>query len=280
MEQAGVNTNNDLIATGEKSRKKRQLQKNLDNLDQELARNGDGQSIVELEKEADESEIDAIEGELEKISLELKELQAKRDSLRDQRQTFQYEINAKDGSATAANASEEAEEHLATMVSSAEQYLRLQIATLILKQRIEDYRKKNQAPVLARAGKLFSRLTSGSYANLRDELDDGGKPILFGVRPNDEEVAVEGMSDGTRDQLYLALRIAALEQHLSKGEPMPFIVDDILIGFDDNRTRVCLEVLAELAVRTQVLLFTHHRRVLELANDMDAKAGIFPHELV
>ena len=88
------------------------------------------------------------------------------------------------------------------------------------------------------------------------------------------------MSVGSRDQLYLALRLATLEQHLSKGEPMPFVVDDILIGFDDNRTRVCLEVLVELAASTQVLLFTHHRRVLELADAIEAKAGIYTHELV
>lgn len=88
-----------------------------------------------------------------------------------------------------------------------------------------------------------------------------------------------GMSDGSRDQLYLALRIATLEQHLKKGEPMPFVVDDILIGFDDNRTRVCLEVLAELSTRIQVLLFTHHRRVLELANSCNANSKIFQHEL-
>ena len=60
---------------------------------------------------------------------------------------------------------------------------------------------------------------------------------------------------------------------------MPFVVDDILIGFDDNRTRICLEVLAELAVSTQALLVTHHRRVVELAGELEAKAGIFSHEL-
>ena len=278
--QAGVDTDGDLIAAGERSRNKRELQQKLDTLEQELNRNGDGLSIKELEKEADESEIDAIEGELEKISLELKELHTNRDSLRDQRQTLQNEIKTKDGNAAAANASEEAEEYLATMVSGAEQYLRLQIAALILEQRIEDYRKKNQAPVLAKAGEFFSKLTLGSYANLRDELDDNGKPILLGVRPNDEEVSVDGMSVGSRDQLYLALRLATLEQYLSKGEPMPFVVDDILIGFDDNRTRVCLEVLSELAASTQVLLFTHHRRVLELADAIEAKAGIYIHELV
>jgi uncharacterized protein YhaN len=206
-------------------------------------------------------------------------MQEDRDELRDRRRTLQDEINGKDGSAAAADASESAAEHLATMVSGAEQYLRLQISALMLKQQIEDYRKKNQAPVLVRAGEFFSRLTLGSYASLRDELDERGKPVLLAVRPDDVEVAVDGMSDGTRDQLYLSLRLATLEQHLSVGESMPFVVDDILISFDDKRTKACLSVLAELALSTQVLLFTHHRRVLELAAGLDLKEEIRTHEL-
>jgi len=278
--QAKVQIDEELVAAGEKSQNKRDLQKSLDMLEQELSRNGDGLSIEDLEKEAEESEIDAIESELKIISDAQKELLSERDTLRDHRQTLQNEINAMDGSALAANASEEAEEHLASIALNAEQYLRLQAAALILEQRIENYRKANQAPVLARAGELFSKLTLGSYAGLRDELDNKGNPILLGVRLDDKEVTVEGMSDGSRDQLYLSLRLATLEQHLSKGEPMPFVVDDILIGFDDKRTCVCLEVLAELASSTQVLLFTHHRRVIELAKQISAKAGIFIHEIV
>ena len=278
-DQAKVEKDEELIPAGEKSRNKRELQKNLEMLEQELNRNGDGLSIAELENESEECDIDTLEGELDKISIELKALQANRDISRDHRQTLQNDIKAKDGNALAANASEDAEEYLAAMASNAEQYLRLRIAALILEQRIEGYRKANQAPVLARAGKLFSKLTLGSYAGLRDELNDAGRPILLGVRPDDQEVAIEGMSDGSRDQLYLALRLSTLEQHLKKGEPMPFVVDDILIGFDDKRTRICLEVLAELAASTQVLLFTHHRRVLELAEGIKANAGIFSHEL-
>ena len=279
-DQAGVETDEDLESAGENSRKRREMQKKLDMLEQELMRNGDGLGMQELEKEAGESDVDSIDGELEMVSSELEVLRTNRDTCRDQRQTLENEIKAKDGSSAAAIASEEAEQQLATMISGAEQYLRLQIAALILEQRIEDYRKKNQTPVLGRAGELFAKLTLGSYANLRDELDKDGKPILLGVRPNDIEVSVDGMSDGTRDQLFLSLRIATLEQHLLKGEPMPFIVDDILIGFDDNRTRVCLEILAELSVSTQVLLFTHHRRVLELADKLPTEAGLFTHELV
>ena len=277
--QAGVETDEALVPAGDKSRKKRDLQKELEMIEQELTRTGDGLSIAAMEKEAEESDIDGIAGALDTIKKELKALHSERDDLRDSRKKLQIEIDAKDGSALAANASEEAEEHLAGIVSHAEQYLRLQIAALILEQRIESYRKTNQAPILARAGELFSKLTVGSYAGLRDELDDAGKPILLGLRPDDTEVTVNGMSDGSRDQLYLSLRLATLEQHLRKGEPMPFVVDDILIGFDDTRTRVCLEVLAGLASRAQVLLFTHHRRVVELAEQINAKAGIFIHEI-
>ena len=257
----------------------RDLQQRLETVERELIRNGDGLNIKELEREAGELDADAIGPELSRVTTALEHLQANRDKLRDQRQTVQNEIQAKDGSHMAAEASEEAEQHLAAMGSGIEQYLRLQIAGLILEQRIEAYRQKNQAPVLAQAGKLFAKLTLGSFAHLRDELNESGMPILLGVRPNDLEVAVDQMSDGTRDQLYLALRLATLEQHLQKGEPMPFVVDDILIGFDDDRTKVCLEILAELAAGTQVLVFTHHRRVVELAEELEAPAGIFTHEL-
>ena len=102
-------------------------------------------------------------------------------------------------------------------------------------------------------------------------------PADYDAVQHGARVPPAGLSEGTCDQLYLALRMATLEQHLKKGEPMPFVVDDILIGFDDHRTRVCLEVLAQLSRHIQVLLFTHHRRVLELADTCNDTAKIFRH---
>ncbi|WP_438015787.1 AAA family ATPase [Sorangium sp. So ce315] len=81
------------------------------------------------------------------------------------------------------------------------------------------------------------------------------------------EVDVTGLSDGTRDQLYLALRLASLEHHARTGEPMPLILDDLLIHFDDDRARAALAVLGELTATTQVLFFTHHARLCELARE-------------
>jgi len=58
---------------------------------------------------------------------------------------------------------------------------------------------------------------------------------------------------------------------------MPFIVDDILIRFDDDRARATLEVLADLSKKTQVLFFTHHARLAELAKEM--KNGMCLHTM-
>ena len=79
---------------------------------------------------------------------------------------------------------------------------------------------------------------------------------------------MEAMSDGTRDQLYLAMRLAALKMRLGTHEPMPLIVDDLLITFDDERTEAALDVLADLSRLTQVILFTHHGRVTEASKKL------------
>jgi len=90
---------------------------------------------------------------------------------------------------------------------------------------------------------------------------------------------VEQMSSGTRDQLYLPLRLATLERHLAATKPMSFTVDDILVQFDDARTTAALEILAELGRLTQVILFTHHRQVAGQANALGEAHGVAVHEL-
>jgi uncharacterized protein YhaN len=73
------------------------------------------------------------------------------------------------------------------------------------------------------------------------------------------------MSSGTRDQLYLALRLASLERYMESAESMPFIVDDILVDFDDVRSEAALRKMSDLSKKGQVILFTHHARVVEQA---------------
>ena len=69
----------------------------------------------------------------------------------------------------------------------------------------------------------------------------------------------------TRDQLYLALRLAYLEEYADRTEPIPFIGDDLVTSFDDEPTTQGLKALAATGKHIQPILFTHHKRVVELA---------------
>jgi uncharacterized protein YhaN len=190
-------------------------------------------------------------------------------------------LKTMDGSAKAAAAAEQVQFLLAKIGSDAECYARLRLASVILRHAIVRYREKNQGPVLKRASELFADLTVGSFEGLRVEVNDQGQPVLVGVRPGKKEIVPvqAGMSEGTRDQLYLALRLASLEVYLDKHEPMPFIIDDVLINFDDDRSAAALKALAQLSERTQVLFFTHHQHLVDLATTTLDDDVLFTHEL-
>jgi uncharacterized protein YhaN len=95
--------------------------------------------------------------------------------------------------------------------------------------------------------------------------------VLVAIREDKEQVEISGLSDGTRDQLYLALRLAAIEHHVGAVAPCPVILDDVLINSDDTRASAALSVLCDLAKQTQVIFFTHHRRLTELGDKAGAQ---------
>ena len=73
------------------------------------------------------------------------------------------------------------------------------------------------------------------------------------------------MSTGTADQLYLALRIASVTDYLDRAPPLPFVADDLFINFDDERAAAGFRVLGQLGTATQVLFFTHHEHLVDIA---------------
>ncbi|MEX2558534.1 MAG: hypothetical protein WD403_01405, partial [Pirellulales bacterium] len=122
------------------------------------------------------------------------------------------------------------------------------------------------------------------FADLRADFNDRGDPVLMAVRapgsaPGPATISVEAMSEGTADQLYLALRLAGIEAYLGRNEPIPFIVDDILIKFDNDRSVATLQALARLSRRAQVIFFTHHQHLVELAQSNLPPDVVFVHRL-
>jgi len=176
-------------------------------------------------------------------------------------------------SGPAADAAFAAEQARAEMTALAEAYILKRAQALTLRWAIERYRERNQDPLLVRASELFSTLTLGGYSALRVDVGDGA-PRLLGITDDGRAaVEVDAMSEGTTDQLFLALRLAAVEQSVEAGVCLPFLADDLFVNFDDDRAEAGLRVLAELAQKTQVLFFTHHSHLAGIARRVVGEEG-------
>jgi len=160
----------------------------------------------------------------------------------------------------------------AELEEAVEEYLEVRAAQRLLQRELDRYRRETQGPLLRRAQEMFRTLTLGAYTQLHPS-EERGKTVMVARREDGETVGVDGMSTGTCDQLYLALRIATVEHMLTAHEPLPFLADDLFVNFDDARTQAALAVLAELGRRTQVIVFTHHESVVQSAERL-ASSGV------
>ncbi len=277
---AGCEKPEALAAVIDKFTEYQRLQEKIVDTEATLAKIGAGLSLEDLAAQASAMNADELPGRIAALQRDIEErINPEINRISQVIGEENARLAAMDGSARAAEIAEKMEQELARIRRLAERYMQVKIASKILQQEIERYREEHQDPVLTLASAYFKNLTLGSFVRLHTDVDDKGEAVLVGVRPDNGRLTVEKMSSGTRDQLYLALRLATLEWRLETGEPMPFIVDDILINFDDDRSMATLKVLDDLSKKNQVILFTHHRQIVEAANRIEGGGTIQTHTL-
>lgn len=278
--EAGVKDSDALSEAERRSSRRRQLEERLRQEEDRLLQLGGGATVAEFINEATAVDPDGIGGDIERLKEGIERLTAEKSELDQRIGSERSELGRMDGGDRAARIAEEIQGILGALEQDVEHYARLRIASRVLTMAMERFREKSQGPILKKASDLFRRVTDGSFEGLRADRDADGNPVLVGVRKAGKEiVAVEGMSDGTADQLYLSLRLAGLEHYLDANEPLPFIADDILIKFDNDRAAAALQALAELSRKTQVIFFTHHRHLVDLARQRVEPALLLVHEL-
>lgn len=228
---------------------------------------GDGLGRDALETESSNVDVSSISIRITEIKQQTEEVVSEQNRLSGEQISAVTVLGKIAGQADAAQAESLRQEALARMSNAAERYIKIYTAAKLLRWSIERFRENKQGPMLLRASQIFCGLAQGAFNKLA--VDYESEPLkLSGQRATGELVDIDGMSEGTRDQLYLALRLAALELHLEQTVPLPFIADDLFINYDDGRAKAGLEALAELSKTTQVIFLTHHEHLVELAKSV------------
>ncbi|MBN1917131.1 MAG: AAA family ATPase [Verrucomicrobia bacterium] len=138
----------------------------------------------------------------------------------------------------------------------------LGLAHDVLGEAIVEYHAVHREKLAEKIGLLYGRLTAGRYD--RVVFDETFAPSLTGL--GRQAVALDRISQGARDQLYFAMRVAVAEE-LAGQVRLPFVLDDPFASFDDTRLAAAYEVLHELAAFHQFLVLTHNVRERQFAGN-------------
>ena len=137
-----------------------------------------------------------------------------------------------------------------------------------------DYEAHRQPETLGEASRYLEKLTAGQYKRIWTPLSND---ILLVDTAGGESLPVEVLSRGTREQLYLSVRLALVATFARRGVNLPMVLDDVLVNFDIERTRRAAEVLCEFAAAGhQVFLFTCHEHMWEIFKDQKADCRRLP----
>jgi uncharacterized protein YhaN len=270
MERAGVDTTALLNEAIVRSDEQRRLNAEVVDAKAALLNGGDGLTRMQIEAEIDTANLILLAAELTHINDELSDTVQRQTTLAADNANALWVLSEIGGSDAATQAEAQRQEAIAQMSDVAERYVKVFTAGRLLRWSIDRYRQEKQGPLLQRASTIFSTLTSGAFSKLI--VDFEREPmVLEGLRSDGKPVGISGMSDGTRDQLYLALRLAALEMHLEQAMPLPFIADDLFINYDDVRSKAGFEALKELSEQTQVIFLSHHDHLIPTVQEVFGK---------
>jgi hypothetical protein len=120
----------------------------------------------------------------------------------------------------------------------------------------------------------MSQLTSGKYTRIWTPL---AHDILFVDNAEGQSLPVQVLSRGTREQLFVSLRLALVSAYGRRGIHLPMILDDVFVNYDAGRTRTACSVLREFAKQGhQLLVFTCHEHVWRMFQDIKVDCRRIP----
>lgn len=260
---AGVPSAAMLPEAEDRSRRKRAAQEELDRAHARLAQ-ASRHPIDALRTMLDGQDATRIDSDETSCARRLEDIDVQLRTARAYEEETRRALQAIDSTDAAAAAREGMEQAAATIRTNIGPWIRSRLAHRLLQEALQRFRDRAQGPMLKAASTLFARMTDGEFVRLISD-DTGTTPILLAQRGDESRIGVEAMSEGTRDQLYLALRLAALEIRREAGIDLPVVLDDVLMTSDDDRAGLMLEALANFSKGSQVLVFTHHKHLLDLA---------------
>ena len=260
-----------------RSDQRREVAVRLHNLTTQLARTS-SQDADGLRAALASQDSTALEQEKQACAVQVEQLEQDEKLAIAAEHAAQHAVAEIDTSDAAAQAREEMEAAVARYRAGVRPWAQLKLAEALLTEALRRHREKAQGPVLALAGEYFCLMTGGRFERLLVDVDSD-TPVLLAQPQQGAPVGIPALSEGTADQLHLALRLAALQVQRRPERQMPLVLDDVFMTADDARAAHMFQALEKFAVGGQVLVFTHHQHLADIATRTLPANGVRVHSL-
>ncbi len=263
---AGVCTDGDFLDVAERARRAAELDNDIARLTRDVELLRGNEEAGEFEEHLRSSDLGVLKGQLDDLQSELARNEAEANSAREAAGSSRCLFGELDGRDDAARVQEVLACKQAQLASEIQRYVPLVFAKTLLQQAIKRFERENQPEMIGSISKLFATMTGGRYVEIERPSSD--RNAIYVRRVDGAELTPDQLSTGTREQLYLAIRLGYVLHYCRQAEPLPIVMDDVLVNFDDDRSRATLEALRDVSREVQVLFFTCHQHFVDLIGDV------------
>ncbi|MBU6237983.1 MAG: AAA family ATPase [Planctomycetes bacterium] len=150
----------------------------------------------------------------------------------------------------------------------------LGVTTCMLEKVCEVYETERQPETLREASTFLKQLTDGKYVRVWTPL---GKNALRIDNERGQSLPLEVLSRGTREAVFIALRLSLAAAYSRRGVTLPLVLDDVLVNFDSARATHAAKVLRDFAaLGHQVIMFTCHEHIMRMFHSIDVQVRVLP----
>lgn len=193
-----------------------------------------------------EEELDTIDAHLGRLNTELGSINSELNSLSNEEESSKLRMQRN-------LLLEQIQEH-------AREWAKLMLAERLLDEARSTFERERQPGVVRNAEVFFKNITGGRYDRVIAPL---GENLIQVSEANGLTKEPNALSRGTREQLFLSLRFGLVQELGQRTEPLPVIVDEVLVNFDPERALRAAKAFVQLSSTNQVLVFTCHPIVVE-----------------
>lgn len=204
------------------------------------------------------NDLGVLRGEVADAAARQPELTARRNALLQEQGDLAGRIAQLERSSDRSVLQQRREDLLARAAALADRWVVQALARDMLADARREYEDAHRPAVIEAAERHLARITRGRYHRI---LSPNGREFSALRGSDDRQTPLGELSLGTAQQLYLALRFGLIEHLGSQREPLPVVMDDILVNFDEERAALAAREIEELATHTQVIYFTCHASV-------------------